>query len=84
MLLPFPLLFMPRHPSPPGAAVDSVLFSTFSPRILEHFTETVSSSPSASVKEATTWSPQMSPGSESPASRAASIFFRLLGFPKLD
>ena len=40
VLLRSPLLFVPRHPSPHGAVVDSDLFSTFSPRISGHFTKT--------------------------------------------
>lgn len=50
MLLLSTLLFMPRYPRPCGAAVDSGLFSTFSPKISEHFTKTGRSPQSAFVE----------------------------------
>lgn len=81
MLLLSTLLFMPRYPRPHGAAVDSVLFSTFSPRISEHFTKTGSSPQSVFVKEATTLSPQMSPRSWELGLRGCQYFLRVTGIP---
>lgn len=84
MLLLSTLLFMPSHPRPRGAAVDSGLFSTFSLRISEHFTKTGSLPQSAFVKEATTLSPQMSPGSWEPSLRGCQYFLQVTGIHSLS